>query len=61
MEPSNTLRLFLIIIAIAGIGYACVGSGVFSSEQSNWWGNLPRRKKIAFSAAIAATAVQTFL
>jgi hypothetical protein len=61
MEPSNTLRLFLIIIAIAGIGYACVGSGVFSSEQSNWWAELPRHKKIAFGAAIAATVLQTFL
>jgi hypothetical protein len=57
----NTLRLILILVAIGGITYACIGSGVFSNAQSNWWGELPKHKKIIFSAAIAATLLQTFL
>lgn len=57
----DTLRLSLILIAVCGITYACIGSGVFSRAQSNWWGELPKHKKIVFSAAIAATLLQTFL
>ena len=55
------LRLFLVGFAIGGTLYACVGSGVFSREQSNWWGDLPQHKKIVFSTAVAATVLQTFL
>ena len=57
----NTLRLLLVIVAIGGIVYACAGSGVFSREQTNWWGELPQHKKVVFSVAIAATLLQTFL
>ena len=61
MSDLGVLRLFLVGFAIGGTLYACVGSGVFSREQSNWWGDLPQHKKIVFSTAVAATVLQTFL
>ncbi len=61
MDPLYAARIFLVSVAIGGIAYSCLGTGVFSREQSNWWGELPKHKKIAFGAAIAATLVQSFL
>ncbi len=61
MDFLYALRLILVTISIGGIIYACVGTGVFSREQTNWWDELPKPKKIAAGAAIAATILQTFL
>lgn len=57
----DTLRLALVTFAIVGIAYVCIGSGAFSGEKSDWWGELPKQKKNIFIAAIAATILQTFL
>ncbi|MBW2267047.1 MAG: hypothetical protein JRH16_00625 [Deltaproteobacteria bacterium] len=61
MSGLNALRLFLVTFAILGIVYAISGTGAFSRDQPNWWGELPKHKKIVFSAAIAATLLQSFL
>jgi hypothetical protein len=61
MDLLFALRLSMVTLTILGIGYACVGTGIFSREQTNWWGELPQHKKIIFGAALAATVVQTFL
>jgi hypothetical protein len=61
MDTSNALRLFVVALSIGGVVYACVGTGAFSSEQTNWWAELPQRKKVAFGAAIAATLLQSFI
>ncbi len=61
MDPMNAVRLFLVTFSICGIAYACVGTGVFSREQPNWWSELPKHKKVVFGAAIAATLLQTSL
>jgi hypothetical protein len=55
------LKLLLTGYAVVGIAYVCVGSGVFSREQENWWGSLPVKKKAIFASAIAATLLQSFL
>ncbi len=60
MDLLYAFRIFLVTVAIGGVVYACWGTGVFSGEQSNWWGELPQHKKIAFGAGIAATLLQTF-
>jgi hypothetical protein len=54
------VKLFLTGYAIVGIAYVCVGSGVFSREQTDWWGSLPQMKKGIFLSAIAATLLQSF-
>jgi hypothetical protein len=54
-------KLFLTGYAVVGIAYVCIGSGAFSGEQDNWWGNLPRMKQGIFISAIAATLLQSFL
>ena len=54
-------KLFLTSYAVVGIAYVCIGSGAFSGETENWWGNLPRLKKGIFISGIAATLLQSFL
>jgi len=54
-------KLFLTAYAVVGVAYVCIGSGVFSGEQENWWANLPQLKKGIFISAIAATVLQTFI
>lgn len=61
MDPIYALRIFLVSVAIGGILYACLDTGLFSREQTNWWGELPKPKKIAFSAGMAATVLQSFI
>lgn len=54
-------KLFLSGFAVAGIVYVCVGSGVFQKANENWWGSLPKRKKMILAGALAATLLQTLL
>ncbi|MCP5055730.1 MAG: hypothetical protein GY937_03280 [bacterium] len=61
MDPLHALRIFLVSVALGGILYACINTGLGSREQTNWWGELPKHKKIAFGAGIAATILQTFI
>ncbi|MDP6977456.1 MAG: hypothetical protein QF570_02505 [Myxococcota bacterium] len=61
MDPLYVLRVLLTSVAIGGIVYACLGTGLVSREQTDWWGELPKHKKIAFGAGIAATILQTFV
>ncbi len=61
MDLLYALRLILVTVSIGGIVYGCIGTGAFSNEQTDWWGGLPKPKKIAVCAAIGATIVQTFL
>ena len=61
MSEIAIVKLFLTGYAIVGIAYACVGSGVFDREQTDWWGSLPQKKKGIFIRAIAATIVQGFI
>ena len=61
MMTLATLKLFLTGFAIVGIGYVCVGSGLFDKARVNWWGSLPGHKKAIFASAIAATLLQGFL
>jgi hypothetical protein len=61
METSTIIRLGLIGFAIVGISYACIGTGFLRGGQSGWWDALPKEKKRAFAAAIAASVLQTFL
>jgi hypothetical protein len=54
-------KLFLTGYAVVGIGYVCIGSGMFRSENENWWASLPRFKRVIFGSALGATLLQTFL
>ncbi|MCP3983236.1 MAG: hypothetical protein GY723_02550 [bacterium] len=61
MDPLYAFRVFLVSVALGGIVYACLNSGLLSGDQTNWWGELPKHKKIAFGAGITATILQTFI
>ena len=61
MTALAMLKLFLTGFAIVGIGYVCVGSGLFDKATENWWGSLPGHKKAIFTGAIAATLLNGFL
>ncbi len=61
MDSLYALRILLVSVAIGGIMYASLNTGLFSREQTNWWSELPKHKKIAFGTGIAATVLQTFI
>ena len=61
MSALTLFKLFLTGFAVVGIAYACIGSGMFRSENESWWASLPQHKKVIFGSAIGATLLQTFL
>ena len=61
MTTLNVIRLLLVSFAVVGIAYACIGSGLFQRANEDWFGSLPKHKKVIFSCAIAATLIQSFL
>ena len=57
----DLFKFFLTGFAVVGIAYVCIGSGVFRSDNQNWWAGLPQHKKVIFGSALGATLLQTFL
>ena len=60
MDTLSIVRLGLIGFAVAGIGYACIGTGFLRNGETGWWDGLPREKRQVFVAAIVASILQTF-
>ena len=61
LEPEAALRLLLCAVAVVGIVYVWSGSGMLQKNNSDWWNDLPQRKRIVFVLAVVATIAQAFL
>jgi hypothetical protein len=55
------LRLYLVVFAVVGLVYVWIGSGMMKKSNSDWWGELPRVKRIVFVLVLAATFAQMLL
>ncbi len=60
MDTLSILKLGLTGFGVAGILYACIGTGFLQNNETGWWEGLPKEKRLIFVAAIVASLLQTF-